>query len=554
MFLKNVSEPPLDCIFYQKLINLVGYVWWVTEVQARCLTQQLAGAEERALTAETYFSQHGQQVHPIAEPSRNSPFNPLPDIFGPDADSSMRHEPDFESSVQETIPPWKGKERERFPGTRDAQDQDADDEDTDEEDRDAVMNEVQASSKAIRFATMKFPRSIIGAGPSLRLKATAGQENCRSPSSSAQFRQGFGGFPALTAPDLQAPSSSLEQAIAVLTGCVAKLTEQMSHLSGSGSGIDQVQRKKKYGAPRTTLFKLPPQRHTTPQRNDQLRAVRETMNTLLDIKHDNDIVQANRTDDDVIVAYEEERGPGPTPPYAPDWTNIEGPWNYALLEIFMEAYTATYIVRDAEQQEDVCKMFMDRLRRLKKKVKQAAPRVGETNAQMNQRLLTQHRRVLLNQRRNSRRNETFSVRSRITVQNAASQRSGDGRVVWEHLDEILATLGAGGMSSDESDFDDDGQKTYFVKKMSWRRVGLVARMITVDRDRNFKNCYENITGNAPKLRKRRVNATETSRRPIPGLPINFYDDVWYSRLDEGQKKHLGAKAAFDLIDFQRVEG
>ncbi|KDR65561.1 hypothetical protein GALMADRAFT_81715, partial [Galerina marginata CBS 339.88] len=33
MFLKNVSEPPLDCIFYQKLINLIGSVQWVTEVE-----------------------------------------------------------------------------------------------------------------------------------------------------------------------------------------------------------------------------------------------------------------------------------------------------------------------------------------------------------------------------------------------------------------------------------------------------------------------------------------------------------------------------------------
>ncbi|KDR67599.1 hypothetical protein GALMADRAFT_146892 [Galerina marginata CBS 339.88] len=524
------------------------------EEQARRLTQQLAGAEERALTAETYISQHEQQALPI-ESSRNSSFIPLPSIFAPDADSSMRHEPEPESPVQEIISPRKGKERERFPGAIDDQDQDADDEDTDEEDRDAVMDQLQPSSKAVHFATMNFPRPIIGAGPSLRLKAAKGQENDESSSSNARFRQAFGDFPPVpvSMTGSQAPSSSLEQAVVVLTGCVAKLTEQMSHLSSSGRGIDQAQRRKKYGAPRTTLFKLPPQRHTTPQRNDQLRAVREVMNTLFDIKHDADIVQVNRTDDDVIVAYEEERGPGPTPPFAPDWANIEGPWNYALFEIFMEAYTATYIVRDAEQQEDVCKMFMDRLRRLKKKVKQATQRVGETNMQMNQRLLTQHRRGLLNQRRNSRRNERFSVRSRITVQNAASQKSGDGRVIWEHLDDILSTLGAGGMSSDESDFDDDGQKTYFVKKVSWRRVGLVARLITIDRDRNFKNCYENITGNAPKPRKRRANATETSRRPIPGLPINFYDDIWYSRLDEGQKKLLGAKAALDLIEFQRVE-
>ncbi|KDR65817.1 hypothetical protein GALMADRAFT_148402 [Galerina marginata CBS 339.88] len=246
------------------------------EEQARHLAQQLASAEERALTAETYISHNGQQAHPI-ESRGNSPYNPLLEMFASDADSSMRHEPEPESPAQETILPRRGKEREWFPGGIDEQTQDADDEDTDEEDRDAVMDQLQPS-KAVNFATMNFPRSIIGAGPSLRMKATTGQENAATLSFNARVRQGFGEIPSVPVNIIgsQGPNSSLEQVLVVLTGCVAKLTEQMSHLSGSGSGIDQVQRKKKYGAPRTTLFKLPPQRHTTPQRNDQLKAVRET--------------------------------------------------------------------------------------------------------------------------------------------------------------------------------------------------------------------------------------------------------------------------------------
>ncbi|KDR77453.1 hypothetical protein GALMADRAFT_138565 [Galerina marginata CBS 339.88] len=539
------------------------------EARAADLVQQLKDMEERAKAAEAYISQSTQPTPSIGTSRGCLPaFDPqLPfDAFTPDADSSMRNEAEVTThaivsdSAQDKVL-TKGKEREQIPVNNRHLYNDADDDDqeTDEDrDADAAMNttgiEFSAASAIVPFGPMKFPKSIIGAGPALRLRTTHYKENIRGSTSTSMFGR--------TAEDLSPeinmgsglmPSSTLEQAVIALTGCVTRLTEKISYLPHSG--VDPAERKKKYGnpRPRTALFKLPPQRHTTPERNDQLRAVREIMNTLLNIQHDADIVRANQVDEAVIAAHEEERGPGPTPPYAPAWGNIEGPWNYALLEIFMEAYTAKYIIRNEEQQEDICKMFMDRLRRLKKRVNQANQIGGETEVQMNQRLLTRHRIVLANQRRNSRRNERYAVRSRITVQNAASQK-GDGRVVWEHLDEIVATLGAGGMSSDESDVDDDGQKVYFVKKMSWRRLGLVSRMISVDRDRNFKNCYENIVGNGPSPRKRRINATETSRRPIPGLPVNFYNDGWYGQLSEAQKKQLGAKPALDLIEFERVEG
>ncbi|KAF8949603.1 hypothetical protein BDZ97DRAFT_1935152 [Flammula alnicola] len=152
-----------------------------------------------------------------------------------------------------------------------------------------------------------------------------------------------------------------------------------------------------------------------------------------------------------------------------------------------------------------------------------------------------------------RRNERLDTRSRITVQNGLVQK-GEGKIVWDHFDTILEKLGAGGMSSDESDVDDDGQRVYWVKKMSWRRKGLTARMVWIDKDRNTTTAYNNIRpGNPPRNRKRRINATETSRTAIPGLPINFYEEEWYNRLSEVQKSEINAAPAFELLEVQRVQ-
>lgn len=130
-------------------------------------------------------------------------------------------------------------------------------------------------------------------------------------------------------------------------------------------------------------------------------------------------------------------------------------------------------------------------------------------------------------------------------------QKGDGQVIWAHLDDILATLGAGGMSSDESELDRDERKVYYVKKMSWRGKPLTSRMVTIDKDRNFKNCYEHTSGNAPRPRKRRLHPTESSRDAIPGLPLNFYDSDWWKRLSGAQKAELRAQPPMELVEFDR---
>ena len=131
------------------------------------------------------------------------------------------------------------------------------------------------------------------------------------------------------------------------------------------------------------------------------------MNTLFDIAKDADILAKPLADRDEIRAFESDEGEGggPVPPYLPDLVNIRGAWNHALLLVFMEEYTKKFMIEDEDDQDDITKMFMDQLFRLRRKVKQTTRLPGETDVQLSQRYLAKHRRILKEQRRNSRRNE-----------------------------------------------------------------------------------------------------------------------------------------------------
>ena len=68
-------------------------------------------------------------------------------------------------------------------------------------------------------------------------------------------------------------------------------------------------------------------------------------------------------------------------------------------------YTQKFMIKDEDDQDDITQMFMDRMFRLRRKVKQVMRLPGETNVQLGQRYLAKHKRILKEQRRNSRRNE-----------------------------------------------------------------------------------------------------------------------------------------------------
>lgn len=98
-----------------------------------------------------------------------------------------------------------------------------------------------------------------------------------------------------------------------------------------------------------------------------------------------------------------------------------------------------------------------------------------------------------------------------------------------------------GMSSDESE-QEGGLTTYWVKTREWRSTELIKYLHQIDLDANGTNAYGKARpGNPQRVRRRRVNATLSYRRAVPGLPINFYDEVWYASLQNRDKTALKAK-------------
>ena len=106
---------------------------------------------------------------------------------------------------------------------------------------------------------------------------------------------------------------------------------------------------------------------------------------------------------------------------------------------------------------------------------------------------------------------------------------------------ILDCLGAGGMSSDESDVDELGHSVYRAKNMIWRDQSILRKLTDIDSHRNITNTYGNTRAGNPPRRRLHRGGQETSRKAIPGLPINFYDGNWYASLTPGQKRELDAK-------------
>lgn len=101
------------------------------------------------------------------------------------------------------------------------------------------------------------------------------------------------------------------------------------------------------------------------------------------------------------------------------------------------------------------------------------------------------------------------------------------------------------MSSDDSAQEDD-RIVYHVQSLEWRADWVTDYLEIVDRDRNYGTAYGSIRpGNQPRARKRGLLATEgrESRRvPVPGLPVNYYDPVWYAELSSKDRADLCATA------------
>lgn len=122
----------------------------------------------------------------------------------------------------------------------------------------------------------------------------------------------------------------------------------------------------------------------------------------------------------------------------------------------------------------------------------------------------------------------------LKEQNASAHR------VWSFLKKVVETLGPEGMSSDESDVEDNAYVfRFFTKRMPWRK-DLTAEFRTIDAEW-IADVKLRGTSNRRVPRARNSAAPVTTRKPRSGLPQSFYDRQYLDSLDEQELQVIEPK-------------
>lgn len=109
-------------------------------------------------------------------------------------------------------------------------------------------------------------------------------------------------------------------------------------------------------------------------------------------------------------------------------------------------------------------------------------------------------------------------------------------VIYRKWYQIVGALGPDGMSSEESDQDDNLQQVLRVTKMPWRR-NMDMELEMIDDDRWNPQIFPP-QGSKPLRRIREADNPVSSRKAVKKLPIAFYDDEW---LNEDSHRKLAYK-------------
>jgi hypothetical protein len=108
---------------------------------------------------------------------------------------------------------------------------------------------------------------------------------------------------------------------------------------------------------------------------------------------------------------------------------------------------------------------------------------------------------------------------------------------WRWLQQLVKTLGEGGMSSEESDVENDIETVLCVKNMVWRRA-VEWEMDIVDHQRLIDDDIFTPQGSKPMKCIRAAGNLISSWAEVDGLPKALYNEGWLAGLTKRQVERL----------------
>jgi hypothetical protein len=104
--------------------------------------------------------------------------------------------------------------------------------------------------------------------------------------------------------------------------------------------------------------------------------------------------------------------------------------------------------------------------------------------------------------------------------------------------EMVESLGTDGMSSEESDGEVGGSRTFKIKRVPWRGQGLTNWLHRID-GLPVRNVDNSVLMQRNNSRNRLISDLRSTRRkPVRSLPINWYKRGWLEGQDRRTKARL----------------
>jgi hypothetical protein len=286
-------------------------------------------------------------------------------------------------------------------------------------------------------------------------------------------------------------------------------------------------------------------------------AVRLEMNKCLGISKNEEIIDIELATLEEVESYakdqQDEPSLKPMRPYLEGKLLVE--WNNRLCELFVEHLAEMHDWELTDDVRDVLETaFENRLSTLQKDLRRLENKTQEEIEAM--------KHISGKQTRASSRRDKVSCkltaspfltvkqlwleRRQICLENL-KQRDGQIDPGWRENLYMVDKLTMAGMSSDDSEIDNEGRAYYVVKRRAWRSTAVGARLRFIDSQMNRTNASGGIRrGNAPRKRVRNHGAPVSNRDPPTDCPKNYYSREFVSNLSNRAYHALKMKPEREL--------
>ncbi|KAG6376539.1 hypothetical protein JVT61DRAFT_2534 [Boletus reticuloceps] len=254
-------------------------------------------------------------------------------------------------------------------------------------------------------------------------------------------------------------------------------------------------------------------------------------------------------DPDKVHMYESGDGLGPDleSPRFDLRNNSKSQWNSLIIDNLLKEVQDQCLQEDWPVQRSdpyIREILAERYKRLQTRWQKGQPKItddgtAETPAQTEAQLVAESELVLKLCRQTTRHRSKYARRATVLdhIIKLKVEAGEDDIDVWKWLQGVVQRLGEHGMSSEESDIENEVEQVLRVKRMDWCR-GIERELDFLDLQRLVDVDVFAPQGSRPMKRIRESGNPATSRDAVKGLPRAFYNRAWITSLTQRQLEGL----------------